>query len=65
VRAVAGAVLATAVLGTMLNDSGVSVWTTMTAGFVFTVLSLNLNLGGPRHRQLEPGLLTDSWKPGS
>jgi hypothetical protein len=38
-RPVALAVLATAVLGTLLNDSGVSVWTTATTAFLLTVLS--------------------------
>jgi hypothetical protein len=38
-RPVAVAVLTTAVLGTLLNDSGVSVWTTTTAAFLLTVLS--------------------------
>jgi hypothetical protein len=38
-RPVAVAVLTSAVLGTLLNDSGVSVWTTTTAAFLLTVLS--------------------------
>jgi hypothetical protein len=38
-RPVAVAVLATAVLGTLLNDSGVSVWATATTAFLLTVLS--------------------------
>jgi hypothetical protein len=44
-RSVATAVLMTAVLGTLLNDSGVSVWTTATAAFLLTVLTVRLQLG--------------------
>jgi hypothetical protein len=39
-RPVAKAVLAMAVLGTLLNDGGVSVWATVTASFTITVVAL-------------------------
>ena len=39
-RLVAWTVLATAILGTLLNDGGISVWLTMTAAFTVTVGSL-------------------------
>jgi hypothetical protein len=40
IRLVAAAVLATAVLGTVLNDGGVYVWLTVTASFMVVVASL-------------------------
>lgn len=39
-RPVAWAALATAVLGTLLNDGGISVWLTLTGAFTLTVVSL-------------------------
>jgi hypothetical protein len=54
-RAVAGATLATAVLGTLLNDGGIYVWLTITASFAFTVASLWID------RALADGHLT--WVP--
>ena len=39
-RPVAKAVLTMAVLGTLLNDGGVTVWATVTASFTITVVAL-------------------------
>jgi hypothetical protein len=39
-RPLAGAVLATAVLGTALNDGGVTVWLTLSAAFALSIGSL-------------------------
>jgi hypothetical protein len=46
VRSVAVAVLATAILGTLLNDSGVSVWATATGAFFVTVMTLRFDAPG-------------------
>ena len=39
-RPLAGAALATAVLGTALNDGGVTVWLTLSAAFALSIGSL-------------------------
>jgi hypothetical protein len=42
-RDVAWAALATAILGTLLNDGGISVWLTLTAAFTVSVGCLYLD----------------------
>jgi hypothetical protein len=57
-RTVAQAALATAVLGTLLNDGGVSVWLTLTSVFSVTVASLWIG------RALRDGRLSLALKDG-
>jgi hypothetical protein len=56
-RTVAVAVLATAVLGTVLNDGGGYVWLTLTAAFFVTVASLVVD------RAVRDGHLTWAGRP--
>ena len=48
IRPTANAALATAVIGTLLNDGGTSVWLTLTASFTLAIGSLLLDLQGGR-----------------
>lgn len=48
VRDVAVAVLATSILGSVVNDSGVSVWATATGSFFLTTVALRLLQGAER-----------------
>jgi hypothetical protein len=48
IRPTAIAALATAIIGTLLNDGGISVWLTLTASFTLAIGSLLLDLRGGR-----------------
>ncbi len=61
VRVTAFAALATAVLGTVLNDGGVTVWYTLTGSFAVSVLTLWTEQAG--RRRARPGLPSRSGQP--
>jgi hypothetical protein len=48
IRPTAIAAIATAIIGTLLNDGGISVWLTLTASFTLAIGSLLLDLQGGR-----------------
>lgn len=54
IRPVAGAVLGTALLGSVLNDSGLLVWAAMTMTFLLTALSLLLDAELPLRPEPAP-----------
>jgi hypothetical protein len=51
IRPIAIAGLATAIIGTLLNDGGISVWLTLTASFTLAIGSLLLDLRGGGERR--------------